>query len=221
MPPFNILALAILLPLKTIVSPRWFHKVNVAAVRSLNAPLLLLIGLIERRTLWAGPRRQREAEQLPKSRSRAGLWDFSRSFSVHGDISAVFDAEPPESVENEISNDDDIGHHILEDEFSNEFGARPSIKSKKESTRTRRDSVNPFAGLSGQLKNLLREAGDDEDATDVQSRLEALENSTLRIEKMLGRLCEELDDSARRSSSLGGDGGLRDLDKSGTSEIGD
>src|SRR6195952_1411652 len=50
-PPFNILALLILLPMKFILTPRWFHKINVAAVRTLNAPLLLVIGLIERRTL--------------------------------------------------------------------------------------------------------------------------------------------------------------------------
>jgi hypothetical protein len=100
-PPFNILALLILLPLNMVLSPRWFHKINVAAVRTLNAPLLLVIGLFERRILWAGSRRQKEAEQLPPSKknSRAGLWDFRRGFSVHGDIQAVFDAEPPQNIE--------------------------------------------------------------------------------------------------------------------------
>lgn len=85
-PPFNILALFILTPLTYVLTPRWFHKVNVAAVRTLNAPLLLLIGVIERRTLWAGSRREYEAGHLPRSRSRPSLWDFSRGFSVHGDI---------------------------------------------------------------------------------------------------------------------------------------
>lgn len=42
-PPFNILALCILLPLKFVLSPRWFHKINVTAVRTINAPLLALI----------------------------------------------------------------------------------------------------------------------------------------------------------------------------------
>jgi len=44
-PPFNILALFILLPLKFVLSPRWFHKINVTAVRTINAPLLALISL--------------------------------------------------------------------------------------------------------------------------------------------------------------------------------
>lgn len=44
-PPFNILALFILLPLKFVLSPRWFHKINVTAVRTINAPLLILISM--------------------------------------------------------------------------------------------------------------------------------------------------------------------------------
>ena len=44
-PPFNILALFVLLPLKFVLSPRWFHKINVAAVRIINAPLLTLISM--------------------------------------------------------------------------------------------------------------------------------------------------------------------------------
>ncbi|TVY94498.1 hypothetical protein LAWI1_G000049 [Lachnellula willkommii] len=50
-PPFNILALLILLPMKFVFTPRWFHKINVAAVRTLNAPMLLLIGIIGKSTL--------------------------------------------------------------------------------------------------------------------------------------------------------------------------
>lgn len=44
-PPFNILALFILLPLKFLLSPRWFHKINVTAVRTINAPLLTMISM--------------------------------------------------------------------------------------------------------------------------------------------------------------------------------
>ncbi len=44
-PPFNLLALVAMLPLKFILSPRWFHKINVATIRVLNAPLLLAVSL--------------------------------------------------------------------------------------------------------------------------------------------------------------------------------
>ena len=221
-PPFNILALLILTPLKFVLTPRWFHKTNVAAVRALNAPLLLLIGIIERRTLWAGARRQREAEQLPRAHSRTNLWDFSRGFSVHGDIQAVFEAEPPQSIEEEITNDNDLGRHILEDEFAREFGHEAGAKRSRRGTgKSRRDSVALFAGTTGRLRSLLNEGSEDDDEEDVKIRLEAVEKTTLRIEKMLQRLCDELDDGMRRRSSVDGGetGTIQDLDKSGTTDM--
>jgi hypothetical protein len=220
-PPFNILALLILTPLKFVLTPRWFHKTNVAAVRVLNAPLLLIIGIIERRTLWAGARRQREAEQLPKIHSRANLWDFSRGFSVHGDIQAVFEAEPPQSIEEEISNDDNLGHHVLEDDLAREFGPDFAANRSRSGTgKSRRDSVAPFAGITGHLRTLLHDGSEEGGGEGVKTRLEAVEETTLRIEKMLQRLCEELDDGMRRSSSVEGETGtMKDLDKSGTSDI--
>ncbi|RDW85012.1 hypothetical protein BP6252_02602 [Coleophoma cylindrospora] len=228
-PPFNVLALLLLLPLKAIVSARWFHKINVAFVRTLNAPLLLIIGLIERRTLWSGNRRQKDVEQLPKAHSRAGLWDFSRGFSVHGDISAVFDEEPPEAVENEITRDEaheGDGEPHLEDEFAMEFGneLRRKGTSKKEDPKNRRDSVNPFVGLSQHIKNLLNEGSEDGDSEgqgseEVKERLENLEKSMVRIERLLGRLCEDLDDTSHEDRNAGE--GLKALDRSGTEDLED
>ncbi|TVY30481.1 hypothetical protein LHYA1_G000520 [Lachnellula hyalina] len=198
-PPFNILALLILLPLKFVVTPRWFHKVNVAAVRILNAPILLIIGIMERRVLWSGARHPLEAhEQLPKTPNRAGLWDFSRSFSVHGDIQAVFDSEPPEEIEDEIAGDDDFGANALEDQFARESGPEAAGGGRKRQKvgggKNRRDSVQPFAGLSQHVKDLINEGSEDGGGEDMKSRLEALEQSTMRIERMLGRLCEKLDE---------------------------
>jgi hypothetical protein len=245
-PPFNILALLILLPLKQVLTPRWFHKINVAAVRVLNAPLLLIIGFIERRTLWSGTRRQKDAEQLPKAaHARVGLWDFSRGFSVHGDIQAVFDAEPPQEIEDEIEADDDLNTRVLEREFAQEFGKaaddaevkdkdgdgktpRPGLNRTmtNKSMKSRRDSVMPFVGMSQRMKDLLNEGSEDEEGEDLKSRLEALEKSTGRIEEMLGRLCEELDDGPRKRSEGSIEGGgetgmLDDLDGSGTADIDD
>lgn len=90
-PPLNILALVVLLPLKFVLSPRSFHNVNVGAARLLNAPLLLLIGLYERRHLWRAPKNEPLG---PYKRSSFFLWTFS-GFSPHGDIQAVFDTDPP------------------------------------------------------------------------------------------------------------------------------
>jgi hypothetical protein len=51
MPPFNIVAVFVFFPLKFVLSPRWFHKIHVTAVRFVNLPLLLLIAIAERRLL--------------------------------------------------------------------------------------------------------------------------------------------------------------------------
>lgn len=244
-PPFNILALLALLPLKQVLTPRWFHKVNVAAVRTLNAPLLLIIGFVERRSLWTGIRRQKEAEQLPKvPHARIGLWEFSRGFSIHGDIQAVFDAEPPHEIEDEIEAEDDLGTHVRA--FEQVFGGplkgienngkdgegdnlRPGLKRTmtSKSTKSRKDSVMPFVGMSQRMRDLLNDGSEEDDSVeDMKTRLEALEKSAGRIEEMLGRLCEELDDGPRKksesSSVAGGETGtLNDLDRSGTADIDD
>ena len=108
-PPFNILALLVLVPLKFVLSERWFHKTHITAARVLNLPILLAINLWERQRLW------KKAEAIPpaqikRMRGRSGgLW---AQLSVHADIKAVFDAEPPESMLNEIEEencvDDDV-----------------------------------------------------------------------------------------------------------------
>ncbi|KAH8676820.1 hypothetical protein BGZ60DRAFT_403489 [Tricladium varicosporioides] len=231
-PPFNLFALFILLPLKFIVTPRWFHKINVAAVRALNAPILLIIGIIERRTLWASPRTRvtKDSEQLPKA-PRARPWDLTRGFSVHGDIQAVFDAEPPQGVEDELAGDDDLQFShtgtALEDEFAREFGADAAHdygmsrhnNKKKISGKNRRDSVAPFAGLTQHLKNLIEDSSDAGGASeDVKLRLDSLEESTLRIERLLGRICERLDEgfkSDRDSADDDGELALEDIERMG------
>jgi hypothetical protein len=108
-PPFNILALAILVPLRWIVSPRWFHKIHVAAVRLLNAPLLLVINLYERKYLWKQSKKMGPAGPSKRS-SKAGFFSWSR-FSAHGDCQAVFDVEPPQHfvdfIEQQLQEEDD------------------------------------------------------------------------------------------------------------------
>jgi voltage-gated potassium channel Kch len=109
-PPFNILALVILLPLKLLLSPRWFHSVNVAMIRILNAPILLLIGIYERSQLW---RVNDEQPRGPSKRSKLFPWTFS-GFSPHGDIHAVFEADPPDTVLDKIIQTDFIAGPLRE-----------------------------------------------------------------------------------------------------------
>ncbi|OAA56607.1 receptor-activated Ca2+-permeable cation channel [Niveomyces insectorum RCEF 264] len=141
-PPFNILALFVLVPLKFLVSPRWFHKIHVACVRSINLPVLLLIAVVERRLLWPaspysqyyyrassyGPRNDDDDDDDddgrlphttsdgPRRRVRRSFWDKWR-ITAHSDIQAVFEVPPPDSVENEIAADDDLTHHLIRRQF--------------------------------------------------------------------------------------------------------
>jgi hypothetical protein len=201
----------ILLPLKFLLTDRWFHKLNVFFVRIINAPILLVICFMERRTLWPRTKRPRDAEQLPmtpRPKAKRRPWDISRQFSIHGDIQAVFDAEPPAEIENEIQRDDDLNHTTFEDAFNQDFGGEILGRSRRSSShktvngKERRDSVAPFGGLSRKLSQLIKEEDDDDSHTEncnkhneeVRSRLHALEQTTLRIEKLLGKLCEDLDD---------------------------
>ncbi|KAL1842107.1 hypothetical protein VTJ49DRAFT_5986 [Mycothermus thermophilus] len=87
-PPFNMAALLILLPLKFVVGPLAFHEINVAVIRTINAPILLLIGLWERRNVWA--RRSKSSRFTP--------WRYFPGLSPHADIQAVFSSEPPPDV---------------------------------------------------------------------------------------------------------------------------
>ncbi|KAJ7091388.1 receptor-activated Ca2+-permeable cation channel [Mycena belliarum] len=47
-PPINLLALTVMLPASYILTPRWFHKVNVFMIRITSFPILLMISLYER-----------------------------------------------------------------------------------------------------------------------------------------------------------------------------
>ncbi|KAI9686452.1 MAG: hypothetical protein M1820_010625 [Bogoriella megaspora] len=103
-PPVNIVALLVLLPLKFILSERWFHKINVYAVRALNAPILLIVNLYERRYLW---KQKKPDLSGPMKRSWRDIWDIS-GLSVHGDLQAVFDIAAPQEVIDEIEDLDDL-----------------------------------------------------------------------------------------------------------------
>lgn len=114
-PPFNLLAILILVPLKHILTPRWFHKINVFAIRVLNAPILLLIALYERRYLWKPVRRGATVNNGPSK--RGFFWSMRGAFSVHGDIQQVFDHEPPQEIVDEIEEEEDLENAVLEHSF--------------------------------------------------------------------------------------------------------
>jgi len=143
-PPFNLGALVILLPLKFMVSSRWFHKINVAAQRTLNFPILLCIGFVERRVLWKGTYKKPKDVESPAthmSKNRSGLWDFSRGLSVHGDINRVFEALSPDEEEGEDDETDAIASEISSDLLDSSHEALVEPNSPEEQ---RKHDTNAF-----------------------------------------------------------------------------
>lgn len=118
-PPFNVLALVVLLPLKFMVTPRWFHKVNVTLIRVLNAPILLLISLHERRYLW----KRNRLSAPPRKHTWLTFWE---SLGAHADLQMVFDSEPPQSVMDEM---DDVDEILSSDMWGN--GYLNSIRARR------------------------------------------------------------------------------------------
>ena len=199
MPPFNILALVILLPLKFVVSDRTFHKMNVFATRTLNAPILLLLGLYERRNLWHSDRHHHHPP-APKSidwKRRGGpvaeagwwahtinFWNFSR-FSVHGDLHAVFETDPPQSVLDEIAEEDDLHggdgpgkalNAALEDQFPSapsprHLSPKGGVNQRKSGTKTKPLSKPPKgrrrSSQSSNQDQLLKEFGSPSDESEL------------------------------------------------------
>ena len=193
-PPFNILALCVLLPLKMVLTPRWFHKINVAAVRTVNAPLLLLLSVYERKRLWS----TKPLTLKPK----LYFWDFSR-FSVHADIQAVFDSDPPQSILDEISQAEEHPQPADLAVPSINFNGKAAntsegSQSKGSKTAKRKDSMATMEGLTEHLGEWLH----GHDGSGLVNRLEALEESTGRIEDLLKKITQDLGDDSSDSEAV-------------------
>ena len=179
-PPFNILALLVLWPLKLTLSPRWFHKVVVTGVRTLNAPLLLAITFYERRTLWTTPR-----QRWLKSRRKIWSWNLTK-LAAQSDLHTVFEAEPPESVLEDSITSADYTRTASDAEFTLESSRHlrrpPSVKQRKE-------SLGPFSELTDHLHDILHDYGG---VGENNAKLETMEVSISRIEEQLRKLSERL-----------------------------
>ncbi|KAI0125915.1 nonselective cation channel [Xylariales sp. AK1849] len=224
-PPFNILAIFVLLPMKFIVSPRWFHKIHVASVRFINLPVLLFIAIAERRLLWP-------EKKATRGSRRNWFWEKWK-ITTHGDLQTVFEIEPPDSITEDIAVDDELTHHMIRRQFTRQHsttqdstrrGRRDDDGADNGDTRpaghkppSRRDSIAPYGGdLTEQMRNILADI-DSNKVSGVADRLDALEESMGRVEEMLGRLCGDDDDRSleeeeNRASKMTGT--VHDLDRS-------
>ncbi|KAK8089163.1 nonselective cation channel [Apiospora hydei] len=232
-PPFNIIAMFVLLPMKFLVNARWFHKIHVATVRAINLPILLLVAIAERRLLWPESKKARAA-------TRGWFWERWR-ITTHGDIQTVFAIAPPDSVEDDIAVDDELTHHMIRRQYvRQQSGAHdalpkfpPSDENKSEGSRrtsvlkppARRDSIAPYGELDQQVRDIINESGE---VNQVHDRLSSLEQTSARMEAMLEELCANAlggdDDGSFEEGSMktsGMTGTLRDLDRTDGDEVDD
>ncbi|KAJ7446684.1 receptor-activated Ca2+-permeable cation channel [Mycena latifolia] len=111
-PPVNLIALCVMLPASYILTPRWFHKVNVFMIRITSFPILLMISLYERQakkhdttsiyeTLTVVT--ERMLETLPR---RFKLLNFFEGLAgSDGDIDIIFEIED-ELMESALATDE-------------------------------------------------------------------------------------------------------------------
>lgn len=177
LPPFNILAVFFLLPLKFVVSPRWFHKIHVASVRFINLPLLLIIAVAERRLLWPSSRMQ--VGETFRPMGRKPFWQKWHLSSQWG-LRAVFEVPPPEDVHDDIAVDDAMTHHLIRRQFTR---SQTSDSIKKPA---RRDSM--FPGVRPRVRDSLPEA---DDAATLTAEMAEMKLTMQRLENMIAKLVSE------------------------------
>lgn len=99
-PPINLLAVCIMFPLSFILTPRWFHKVNVFCIRITSFPILLGIALYERQAKKYGTTSfydtlsvtaEKIFDTLPRPITRLSIFEGFAGYG--GDIAAIFEIE--------------------------------------------------------------------------------------------------------------------------------
>lgn len=206
-PPLNLFALCVLVPLKFIITPRWFHKINVALVRTFNLPTLLLLAFIERRLWWAPkPRAPNRLRKRPTIGRRTISVPITQGFSAHGDISAVFQAESDRILEEQMENETgsmDFEHTITGQGITSSPTRKRSEVGERESPHllrkvSRRDSMLPHGDMADQLRAILSTADDESESGggNFGHRIHVLEDRLKHIEDMLEKL---LDISTKRA----------------------
>ncbi|KAI5833279.1 hypothetical protein K523DRAFT_370042 [Schizophyllum commune Tattone D] len=99
-PPINLLAVCVMFPLSFILTPRWFHKVNVFCIRLTSFPILLGIALYERQAKKHGTTTfsdtlsatvERIFDALPRQITRLSI--FEGFAGADGGIEAIFEIE--------------------------------------------------------------------------------------------------------------------------------
>lgn len=94
-PPFNLLALAILMPIKYVGSAETLHRVNVFLIRACNFPILFAISAYERYAYRTSRRAIRLTERGQVKEAKSGFFGSILGSGSESLIHAAFDLAPP------------------------------------------------------------------------------------------------------------------------------
>ncbi|KAI9456933.1 hypothetical protein HD554DRAFT_2317452 [Boletus coccyginus] len=147
-PPINLVAVCILLPASYVLSPRWFHKVNVFLIRVTNFPILLVIAWYERqakKTASLGFYEtissvfEKVIEALPRQLKRMSL--FEGLAGSDADIDVIFDVE--DGTEQASGAEDDPDRVLVGPPHVSSLERGLSRRSSRPSTRSLRPRRPP------------------------------------------------------------------------------
>ncbi|KAH8108342.1 hypothetical protein DFH11DRAFT_1517080 [Phellopilus nigrolimitatus] len=172
-PPINVFALVVMLPASYVLSPRWFHKVNVFMIRLTSFPILLFIAYYERQakfihattfTETVSATMERVIETLPRSIKRMTLFEgiFAGKAS---DIDAIFDVE--EEMTNN-SNNSALDMRDLESTTTSAKFASSPIRRQVSQASGRRfsaQSARPINAIPSSSSNHSRKSMDPPEGT--------------------------------------------------------
>lgn len=116
---------------------------------------------------------------------------------MHGDTQAVFEFEPPQSVLDEIAADE-ATDRLADEDIRMKGNTIDKPKLNRTQSMKRKDSMAAVTGFTDHLSEFLHEHG----ATDIGSRLEAVEASTKRIEEMLTNISRDMGEDEDNSDAV-------------------
>ncbi|WVW82960.1 hypothetical protein I302_104976 [Kwoniella bestiolae CBS 10118] len=207
LPPVNIVAFAVLVPLSWVCSPRTLHRINVFAIRLTSFPILFAISAYERYTYHAKQR----AIHLKTSTmhrvmdvQRPGLLDSWLTGGSEMLIASVFEAfpiissspgssgiaTPPKASDISALRDENDDDDVID-----KIGAKLPKKEKKQTTKTPFDS--PLAKIFGNRSNSTdkvrtvdKEKGKSKDTTNNEGG----DNGTAATNEEVEALKKELEE---------------------------
>ncbi|CAE6462062.1 unnamed protein product [Rhizoctonia solani] len=147
-PPMNLVALMVMFPASFILSPRWFHKVNVTMIRITGFPILLAISFYERQKATAEAESVFEkvtnvAERfvtLPRRLKRMTL--FEGAVGSSGNVQAIFE------LDDEFSPGPTIGDSLVWPHQTASSETAPFSRPGEKSKRPERPKLNTIMSMS-------------------------------------------------------------------------